>query len=57
MKKMDLQKMESLQGGIKPAGWTWSVEQHALCFVGGMIAGGGVLGALGYMGCLAAFIA
>ncbi len=57
MKKMDLQKMESLQGGIKPAGWTWSVEQHALCFVGGMIAGGGVLGALGYMGCLATFIA
>lgn len=58
MKKMNLHEMENLQGGsIKPNGWTWSIEQHTLCFIGGMIAGGGALGAVGYLSCLAAFIA
>lgn len=58
MKKMNLHEMENLQGGsIKPDGWTWTIEQHALCFTFGIIAGGGALGALGYLGCLAGYIA
>lgn len=55
---MNLHEMENLQGGsIKPDGWTWTIEQHALCFTFGIIAGGGALGALGYLGCLAGYIA
>jgi hypothetical protein len=48
MKNLNLAQMENLQGGKMT--WTW--EQHILCALGGVIAGGGILGAAGYLLCL-----
>lgn len=56
MKKMDIEKMETLQGGIKPSGWHLSVEQHVACALTGLLAGGASFGAgaaAGYLGCVA----
>jgi hypothetical protein len=52
MKKLNFEQMEGLQGGYKPDGWTWSIEQHILCIASGILVGGGAGGAAAYVLCL-----
>lgn len=52
MKKMNFEQMEVVNGGRIDAGWTWSLEEHLLCGIGGALAGGGFGGAAMYLLCL-----
>jgi hypothetical protein len=45
MKKVTVEASAQIKGG-----WSWS--QHVGCAITGVIVGGGVLGAAGYVGCL-----
>ncbi|GHV30128.1 hypothetical protein FACS1894177_02200 [Bacteroidia bacterium] len=52
MKKMDFVQMEVINGGYRPDGWKWTVEQHIGCAIGGAIAGFGLMGVGAYVACL-----
>jgi len=52
MKTLNFEQMENLQGGIDTSGWTWSPETHFWCAITGVLAGGGIVGAAGYIVCL-----
>jgi len=36
----------------RPDGWNWTVGQHIGCALAGVVLGGGLMGALGYVSCL-----
>ncbi len=55
MKKMNFDEMATLQGGYRPEGWTWSIEQHVFCGMMGAAGGFGAGSAFVYLGCLTSF--